>query len=126
MTNHFLQVGPQKYSIYREEAVDAITVALNLSLIDENVKARCCKALSLLGGCFSLFEKLTGNWILNPGAELNVNCKENFKSSKGHRLFQDDGALLVWLLSIFSLHLSLSFKPFTSSFRIIIHSSLKP
>lgn len=38
MTDDFLQVRPQNDSIYREEAVDAITLAVNLSLIDKNVK----------------------------------------------------------------------------------------
>ncbi|PKI61071.1 hypothetical protein CRG98_018516 [Punica granatum] len=81
-----VNVGPQKYSIYREEAVDAIAVALNLSLTDENVKETCCKALSILGGCLSPSGKLTE-------AGFDVSCQANLKDNKEHGSPQDHAIL---------------------------------
>ncbi|OWM69234.1 hypothetical protein CDL15_Pgr025421 [Punica granatum] len=81
-----LLVGPQKYSIYREEAVDAIAVALNLSLTDENVKETCCKALSILAGCLSPSGKLTE-------AGFDVSCQANLKDNKEHGSPQDHAIL---------------------------------
>ena len=48
-----LQVEPRKYSIYREEAVDSISVTLDGSLSDEKIRAKYCRALLILGGRFS-------------------------------------------------------------------------
>ncbi|OMP03435.1 hypothetical protein COLO4_10424 [Corchorus olitorius] len=77
-----LLVEPQKYSLYRQEAVDVITAALNTSLIDEEVREKCCRALLILGGRFSLTGKLlTEGWILKlagfqDGLEDNSTEKE--------------------------------------------------
>ncbi|THG16590.1 putative E3 ubiquitin-protein ligase LIN [Camellia sinensis] len=60
-----LLVEPRKYSIYREEAVDAITVALDGSLYNEKIRAKCCRALLILGGRFSSSGKIMiEDWIL--------------------------------------------------------------
>ncbi|XP_048324017.2 putative E3 ubiquitin-protein ligase LIN-1 [Ziziphus jujuba] len=53
-----LLVEPRKYSKYREEAVDAITEALDGSLADEKVRENCCRALFILGGSFSFSGEL--------------------------------------------------------------------
>ncbi|KAL5539881.1 hypothetical protein UlMin_043580 [Ulmus minor] len=72
-----LLVESRKYSIYREEAVDAITEALELSLTDKKVRENCCRALLILGGRFSFSGKsLTESWILKQ-AGLNDSRKEN-------------------------------------------------
>lgn len=74
---HFdLLVEPRKYSIYREEAVDAISLALDLSLNDENVQERCCKALLVFGGHFSFPQTLSPeHWILKQEG-----CSETYKA----------------------------------------------
>ncbi|XP_061367649.1 putative E3 ubiquitin-protein ligase LIN-1 isoform X2 [Gastrolobium bilobum] len=51
---HFdLLVEPQKFSIYREMAVNAIAVGLDASLNDEKARVKCCRALLILCGHFS-------------------------------------------------------------------------
>ncbi|XP_068645367.1 putative E3 ubiquitin-protein ligase LIN-1 [Aristolochia californica] len=60
-----LLVEPRKYSIYREEAVDALTVALNSSLTDEKLRQQTSRALLILGGHFSFSgELLIETWLL--------------------------------------------------------------
>ncbi|XP_027349005.1 putative E3 ubiquitin-protein ligase LIN [Abrus precatorius] len=56
---HFdLLVEPQKFSVYREVAVNAIAVALDASLNDEKVREKCCRALLILSGHFSSTGKI--------------------------------------------------------------------
>ncbi|KAH7849018.1 hypothetical protein Vadar_011809 [Vaccinium darrowii] len=60
-----LLVEPWKNSIYRAEAVDAIAVALDGSLSNKKIRAKCCQALLILGGCFSSSGKIiTEDWIV--------------------------------------------------------------
>ncbi|KAD7479749.1 hypothetical protein E3N88_02885 [Mikania micrantha] len=60
-----LLVDQQKYSIYREEAVDTITSALDISLFDEKVRETCCRALLIMGGRISFSgEVITQDYIL--------------------------------------------------------------
>ncbi|XP_044507006.1 putative E3 ubiquitin-protein ligase LIN isoform X2 [Mangifera indica] len=73
-----LLVEPRKYSIYREAAVDAITMALDGSLTDDSVQEKCFRALLILGGRLSLSgELVTESWILKQagfneyGSEVN-------------------------------------------------------
>ncbi|KAM7528857.1 hypothetical protein LguiB_032267 [Lonicera macranthoides] len=62
---------PNKHSIYREEAVDALTVAMDISLSDEKVREKCCRAVLILGGRFSSSGKLmTEDWILKQAGFL--------------------------------------------------------
>uniref|UniRef100_A0A7N0TL78 RING-type E3 ubiquitin transferase n=1 Tax=Kalanchoe fedtschenkoi TaxID=63787 RepID=A0A7N0TL78_KALFE len=59
-------LAPQKYSIYMEEAVDAIAIAMYSSLTDETVRTSCCKALIVLGGHISVSNMMqtgSGNLI---------------------------------------------------------------
>ncbi|KAL2487861.1 putative E3 ubiquitin-protein ligase [Forsythia ovata] len=70
---HFdLLTKPHKSSIYRQEAVDALTAALESGLSDEKVQKKCCRALLILGGRFSLSGKLmTEDWTLKLAGFLN-------------------------------------------------------
>ncbi|XP_065861720.1 putative E3 ubiquitin-protein ligase LIN-1 isoform X2 [Euphorbia lathyris] len=76
-----LLVEPQKYSIYREEAVDAIAMALNVSLTDEKVQESSCRVLLALGGCFSAAGKsITESWILKEAgsrSQYEAKCQED-------------------------------------------------
>ncbi|KAK7394117.1 hypothetical protein VNO78_14636 [Psophocarpus tetragonolobus] len=57
---HFdLLVEPQKFSIYREAAVNGIAEALEGSLNDEEARKRCCRALLILCGHFSSTTKIS-------------------------------------------------------------------
>lgn len=68
----FLQVEPQKYSVYREEAVDAITMALESSFCNETVREQCNRVLLVLGGNFSSAGKImTEDWILKQAGFLH-------------------------------------------------------
>ncbi|KAK8601937.1 hypothetical protein V6N12_051759 [Hibiscus sabdariffa] len=65
LLNIDLLVDPKKYGLYREQAVDTITEALDSSLINEEIREKCCRALLILGGRFSLSGNLvTEGWIL--------------------------------------------------------------
>ncbi|XP_048235419.1 putative E3 ubiquitin-protein ligase LIN-1 [Ricinus communis] len=82
-------VEHHKFSIYREEAVDAIVMALESSLTDEKVCEKTCRALLALGGRFSASGKsLTESWVLKQAGfnkiyELNSHeedslCDDSF------------------------------------------------
>ncbi|KAK9156620.1 hypothetical protein Scep_003194 [Stephania cephalantha] len=69
---------PRKYSIYREEAVDSITVALECSLNDEKIREQCCGALLILGGQFSFSgEVVIEGWLLRQAGfcDAGENCQ---------------------------------------------------
>lgn len=67
-----LQVEPWKCSIYKAEAVDAITVSLDGSLSNKKIQAKCCRALLILGGRFSSSGKImTEDWILEQTGFLD-------------------------------------------------------
>lgn len=56
---------------YRDDAVDAMTLALERSLSDERSREICCKALLILGGHFSFSGKImTEDWILKQAGFL--------------------------------------------------------
>lgn len=68
-----LLVEPQKCRLYREEAIDAITVALEDSLVDEDVRENCCRALLILGRRFCFSRKLLAeSWILKQAGYKDV------------------------------------------------------
>lgn len=69
----------QKYSIYREEAVDTISSAMDASLSNEKVQEACCKALLILGGRISFSGKvMTEDWILKKaGSDNKITIKDN-------------------------------------------------
>ncbi|KAK1327158.1 hypothetical protein QJS10_CPA01g00224 [Acorus calamus] len=67
----------RRHSIYREEAVDAIAVALEFSLTDEKVLVTSCRALLMLGGYFSFSGDITTmNWMLNHAGYCD-NCRNS-------------------------------------------------
>lgn len=90
-----IQEEPQHYSIYREAAVDAITVALEESLTDEKIRENCCRALLILGRPFSVSTKLVSeSWILKQ-AGFNNGCEVNSLNNEENDLLVD--VLLVCL-----------------------------
>ncbi|CAN1335785.1 Putative E3 ubiquitin-protein ligase LIN-1 [Linum perenne] len=103
-----LQAEPQKYSIYREEAVDAIVTALECSIIDDRVRETTCKALLLLGGCFSATGKtLIESLILKQAglantSEANPQEEIYFDDSISQFMLQEeeDEAGVEWLRNL--------------------------
>ncbi|KAF5930143.1 hypothetical protein HYC85_031016 [Camellia sinensis] len=82
------EVEPRKYSIYREEAVDAITVALDGSLYNEKIRAKCCRALLILGGRFSSSGKIMiEDWILKQTGFLDGSDPNSLEN-------EEDGVLV--------------------------------
>ncbi|KAE8735498.1 peroxidase 59-like [Hibiscus syriacus] len=107
LLNIDLLVDPKKYGLYRHQAVDAITEALDSSLIDEEVREKCCRALLILGGRFSLSGKLlTEDWILNvagfkDGREANSIEKEADLDIGDSTLSEDEEhAIAEWLRNL--------------------------
>ncbi|XP_075508740.1 putative E3 ubiquitin-protein ligase LIN-2 [Primulina tabacum] len=67
-----LLTQPQMSNMYRQEAIDGLTVTLGQSLNDEKVQKKCSRALLFLGGCFSSSGKLmTEDRILRLAGFLN-------------------------------------------------------
>ncbi|PON83903.1 Coatomer beta subunit [Trema orientale] len=96
-----LLVEPRKYSIYREDAVDAITEALDRSLTDEEIRENCCRALLILGGQFSSSGKLlTQIWILNQARYFKVNPSENEEEEEEEEEVEDDVLNNEWLRNL--------------------------
>ena len=96
-----LQIEPRKYSIYREEAVDAIVVALEASLTDENVREKCCRALLILAGHFSFSGDVSiVKRILKPAGPLDSHHLSSIDNENG--LLVDGSISLVGLIT-FSL-----------------------
>lgn len=91
----------QKYSIYREEAVDAITSALDTSLYDEKVRETCCRALVIMGGRISFSGKvITQDCILEKAGLFNRHASDVLED----KVTAKDNVLkvifsLVWMLS---------------------------
>ncbi|KAK1356147.1 RING-type E3 ubiquitin transferase [Heracleum sosnowskyi] len=78
-----LLIAPKKYSIYREEAVDAIAVALESSLTDDKIRDKCCNALLVLGGRFSLSGKvMIEDWILKKAGFIDCHEPELLDSKE--------------------------------------------
>ncbi|KAL1361369.1 putative E3 ubiquitin-protein ligase LIN isoform X2 [Arachis ipaensis] len=74
---HFdLLVEPQKFSIYREVAVNVITAALDASLNDEKARAECCRALLVLCGHFSSDGRILTKTRTFEEADCNINTSE--------------------------------------------------
>ncbi|KAH9315850.1 hypothetical protein KI387_024477, partial [Taxus chinensis] len=68
-----LLVQPQRYSVYREEALDAIITALHCEM-DKKAQLQAAKALTILGGRFShLGRALLEAWLLKrAGLENDI------------------------------------------------------
>ncbi|XP_016652092.1 PREDICTED: putative E3 ubiquitin-protein ligase LIN-1 [Prunus mume] len=102
-----VEVEPQKYGMHREEAVDAITEALDCSLTDANVRENCCKALLILRRYFSFSGKsLSRSWILKPAdfsGSCEVNSIDNEDGSLAHGTSpsdDEDNSIEDWLRNL--------------------------
>ncbi|BFG33468.1 hypothetical protein CerSpe_197420 [Prunus speciosa] len=102
-----VEVEPQKYGMHREEAVDAITEALDCSLNDANVRENCCKALLILRRYFSFSGKsLSRSWILKPAdfsGSCEVNSLDNEDGSLAHGASpsdDEDNSIEDWLRNL--------------------------
>ncbi|KHN12583.1 Putative E3 ubiquitin-protein ligase LIN-1 [Glycine soja] len=88
---HFdLLVEPQKFSIYREVAVNAIAEALDASLNDEKGREKCCRALVILCSHFSSTGKIpTKTSILKQAGYNNdsLEVKPPGHEEEGQRLY---------------------------------------
>ncbi|KAJ8770857.1 hypothetical protein K2173_021772 [Erythroxylum novogranatense] len=93
-----LLVEPRKYSLYREEAVNAIAVALETSLTDKKVKDMCCRSLLVLGGRVSDSGKLsTERWILK---QAGISQDDDNLSSDEAISFDEEKAQQEWLRNL--------------------------
>ncbi|KAE8674970.1 hypothetical protein F3Y22_tig00111708pilonHSYRG00397 [Hibiscus syriacus] len=96
LLNIDLLVDPKKYGLYRQQAVDAITEALDSSLTDEEVREKCCRALLILGGCFSLTRNLlTEDWILKV-AGVNDDREANSEEDLNIGDEDEEHAIAEW------------------------------
>ncbi|KAG8657784.1 hypothetical protein MANES_03G090300v8 [Manihot esculenta] len=99
-----LLVEPQKYSIYRDEAVDAIAGSLEDSLTDGKILKKSCTALLALGGRFSSSGKsLTESWMLKQAGfndNYETNSKEDNLSLNEPFLLEDEETVDEWLRNL--------------------------
>lgn len=74
-----LQGDPLKCSVYRQEAVEAITAALDCQVCSELVQEQSARALLMLGGRFSYTgEATTEKWLLKE-AGFDENSDDSFQ-----------------------------------------------
>ncbi|KAE9461479.1 hypothetical protein C3L33_06592, partial [Rhododendron williamsianum] len=80
LASHFmLQGDPLKCSVYRQEAVEAITAALDCQVCSELVQEQSARALLMLGGRFSYTgEATTEKWLLKE-AGFDENSDDSFQ-----------------------------------------------
>ncbi|XP_031122502.1 uncharacterized protein LOC116025420, partial [Ipomoea triloba] len=95
---HFhLLTDTQCSDVCIDEVIDAITVALESSFLDERLIEMCCKALLILGGHFSSFGKImTEDWILKQAGfidrfESDLESSEDNEPDNGRITMMDDG-----------------------------------
>lgn len=90
-----MQKIPHESSLYRKEAVDALTTALESGLSDPKVQKKCCRALLILGGRFSLSGKLmTEDWSLKLAGFLN-GPDWNFADNEDNNIATDETVMMV-------------------------------
>ncbi|KAJ1703851.1 hypothetical protein LUZ63_003630 [Rhynchospora breviuscula] len=78
---------PLQFSVYREEAVDAIVSALENSSCNRKLQEQCAKALLLLAGRFSSSGKATSEATLLRRAGLDDNLVgESFRSVEPYKV----------------------------------------
>lgn len=74
-----LQGDPLKCSVYRQEAVETITAALDSQVYNELVQEQSARALLMLGGRFSYTgEATTEKWLLKE-AGFDENLDDSFQ-----------------------------------------------
>ncbi|KAK1615254.1 hypothetical protein QYE76_020771 [Lolium multiflorum] len=80
---------PLQYSVYREEAIDAIIAVLEHSLHSRKVQQQCARALLLLAGRFSSSgEPIAEAWLLKR-AGVDGSLSESFRRTE---IFKNKGA----------------------------------
>uniref|UniRef100_A0ACD5Z1H4 Uncharacterized protein n=1 Tax=Avena sativa TaxID=4498 RepID=A0ACD5Z1H4_AVESA len=80
---------PLQYSVYREEAIDAIAAALEHSSHSRKVQEQCARALLLLAGRFSSSgEPIAEAWLLKR-AGVDGSLSESFRRTE---IFKNKGA----------------------------------
>jgi len=88
----FLQGDPLQYSVYREEAIEAIIAALEHSSQSRKVQEQCARALLILAGRFSSSgEPVAEAWLLKR-AGLDDSLSESFRRSE---IFKDKSVRAV-------------------------------
>ncbi|XP_019155636.1 PREDICTED: uncharacterized protein LOC109152413 [Ipomoea nil] len=95
---HFhLLTDTQCSNVCIDGAIDAITVALESSFLDERLIEMCCKGLLILGRHFSAFGKImTEDWILKQAGfidrfESDLESTEDNEPDNGRITMMDDG-----------------------------------
>ncbi|XP_028778425.1 uncharacterized protein LOC114734947 [Neltuma alba] len=95
LDNFYLKTQPPMHCVYREEAVNAIAVALDASLYDDKVQEKCCRALLILKGLFAFKGKKQAKANI-----LKQNEDENDSSAVNSCEHEEEGIIsLVCLLS---------------------------
>ncbi|XP_059278448.1 uncharacterized protein LOC132032759 isoform X2 [Lycium ferocissimum] len=110
---------------YRDDAVDAMTMALESSLSDERSREICCKALLILGGHFSFSGKImTEDWILTQAGFLE-GCGAEYPDEKENNVLVDATVMMMedeeeearekWLLNASALLIGSGKKSFVEA-----------
>ncbi|KAB2029248.1 hypothetical protein ES319_D05G149500v1 [Gossypium barbadense] len=89
---------PLRYSVYREEAVEAIVEALDCEKCNDRIQEQAARALMMLGGCFSYVgEATTENWLLEQ-AGFHETLGESFhgKEIVDEILHEEKEAIKNW------------------------------
>ncbi|XP_021912690.1 putative E3 ubiquitin-protein ligase LIN-1 isoform X2 [Carica papaya] len=125
---HFdLLTEPRKCSIYREEAVDAIAVALDMSIVDKKVRQNCCQALLILGGHFSSSGiLLTDKWILEKAgfsSKKYLDGGDNLVANNTISLVDEEQAGETWLRKVSISLLGSGKQSFTGSICLCLGSA---
>ncbi|MBA0658721.1 hypothetical protein Goklo_010905 [Gossypium klotzschianum] len=89
---------PLRYSVYREEAVEAIVEALDCEKCNDRIQEQAARALMMLGGCFSYVgEATTENWLLEQ-AGFHETLRDSFhgKEIVDEILHEEKEAIKNW------------------------------
>ncbi|MQM07812.1 hypothetical protein Taro_040659 [Colocasia esculenta] len=110
---------PLRYSVYREEGIDALVVSMD-SNSSKKVQESCSRALSILGGRFSSTgEDLMVAWLLqragfDDGATYSFSSKEII-GDEVERLDEDEVAMEDWQRRLANILLNKGNKRFFTS-----------
>lgn len=100
-----LQGDPLKHSVYRDEAVEAIIVALDCHTCNEKVQEQSARALLLLGGRFSY----TGE----PTAEKQLLKQAGFDDNTGDSCNGKDIVLDKFIHQVSLLYSKFKYTPYS-------------
>lgn len=87
---------PSNCSMYREEAIDALTAAMNCQTCSEKIQEKSARALLMLGGQFPSYaeEATSEKWLLKL-AGFNEHSDDSFYS-KYENLNEEEKATEIW------------------------------